>query len=189
MRGRKKSIVSSIVSVVGVLLLLALIIGLIYKYTDIGDKIKDLFDPTFRIEYDGTNYTDRNRIALPTSGEACFKVKGVDGCRITVLPNVTDETDFTYEVGEKVYKFSQTDLSRLFVGENSVRDGGFYIKCFADYSLESVLSQLYDGAEVKVNGDMDYPYLLTFKTDGAEVSFEISAFGTRLTLSDSNVIF
>lgn len=189
MSGKRESIFISAVTVIIYMLVIVLAVGLIFKRTSVGDKIEDLIDPTFRVEYDGTDYSSENNvITLPKDGQAQFKVKGAESYKVTLTPNVTSETDFTYEVGNTVYNFSQADLSKVFIGSDSVKNGSFYLDCTADYSLESVLSKIHDGAEIKLNGNTAFPYLLTFGNGTETVSFLFGS-NVRLELSESIIVF
>ena len=189
MSGKKKSKFMSVISVIVFFLVIVLAVGLIVKYTKAGDKVKDLFNPAFRVEYDGKDYNGENNIiVLPTSGQAKFTVKGAESYKVSIIPNVTPETDFTYEIGNTVYNYSQADLSRLFMGSDSIKNGSFYLNCLADYSLESVLSKIHDGATIQLNGSVTYPYLLTFTADNKTVTFLIST-APIINLSESNLFF
>ena len=171
MSGKKKVILIS----AAVLLVIVLAVWLVFKYTKAVDKIKDLFNPAFRVEYDGNDYDgDDNIIVLPAKGQVQFKVKGAESYKVTITPNVTPETDFTYEVGDTVYKYSQAVLSKDLTCDN--------------YSLESVLSQLHGGEKVILNGSVKYPYLLTFTADNKTVAFVLSPVPI-VRLSESNIFF
>ena len=191
MARQKKSKTANIITLLLLLLLLAGSIGAICHFSGIGkDDITDIVNPVFRVEYDGNIYNANTEsvITLPTKGQAQFKVKGVDSYKVTVTPNVTPETDFVFEVGNAAaYRFSQTRLSPLFISEDSIRNGSFYLNCLSDYSLESVLSKLYDSAEIKVLGSIECPYLLTFTAKNITIKFVI--FVPKITLSESNIIF
>ncbi len=186
MSGKKKSTFKSVLTVIITLLLIILAVGFIFKYTKAGDKIKDLFNPAFRIECNGKDYDGENNvIALSPKGQAQFKVKGVESYKIMLTPNVTSETDFEYEVNGGLYRYSQADLSKVFT--SGVKDGYFYINCIADYSLENVLSTIH-GGEVVLNVKIECPYLLTFTSDNKTVKFAICAV-LSLDLSDNNIVF
>ncbi len=184
MSGKKKTILTAVI-----LLVIVLAVVLAFKYTTAGDKIKDLFNPAFRVEYDGKDYDgENNLIVLPTKGQARFKVKGAESYKVTITPNVTPETDFTYEIGNTVYSYSQAALSKVFISNDSIKNGSFYLNCLADYSLESVLSKLHDGEKVVLNGSIKNPYLLTFTSDNKTVSFVISSVPI-IRLSENNLFF
>ena len=184
MSGKKKVILIS----AAVLLVIVLAVWLVFKYTKAVDKIKDLFNPAFRVEYDGNDYDgDDNIIVLPAKGQAQFKVKGAESYKVTITPNVTPETDFTYEVGDTLYKYSQAALSKVFINNDNVKNGSFYLTC-DNYSLESVLSQLHGGGKVVLNGSVKYPYLLTFTADNKTVAFVLSPVPI-VRLSESNIFF
>ncbi|MDE6492130.1 MAG: hypothetical protein K2L37_03160 [Lactobacillus sp.] len=189
MGGKKKTGFKSVISVIVFLLVIVLAVGLIVKYIKAGDKVKDLFNPAFRVEYDGKEYKgDNNVIMLPLTGQAQFKVKGAESYKVTLIPNVTSETDFTYEIGDTVYRYSQADLSKVFINGDSIKNGSFYLNCVDDYSLESVLLKVHGGTKIVLNGGAQYPYLLTFTADGATIKF---LFGVDfdIDLSESNIIF
>lgn len=189
MYGKKKSALSSLFTFIITLLVIILAVGVVFKYTKAGDKIKEWLNPAFCVEYDGEKYDGNNNIiALPTSGQARFKVKGAESYKVILQPNVTPETDFTYEIGNTVYRYSQADLSKLFIGGDNVKAGDFYLNCLDNYSLESVLSKIHNGAEIKLNGTVKNPYLLTFSADGKTITFEISPL-PFLRLSEYNHIF
>ena len=59
MSGKKKSKFMSVISVIVFFLVIVLAVGLIVKYTKAGDKVKDLFNPAFRVEYDGKDYDNK----------------------------------------------------------------------------------------------------------------------------------
>lgn len=188
MSGKKKAILMFAVSIVA-LVVIVLAVFNVFKYTKAGDKIKDLINPAFRVEYGGNDYNgDDNLIALPTEGQAKFTVKGAESYKVTITPNVTPETDFTYEIGNTVYSFSQAALSKVFINNDSVKNGNFYLNCVDNYSLESVLSKLHGGGKVVLNGGLQYPYLLTFSTGSKEIKF---LFGIEIdiALSESKIIF
>lgn len=183
MSGKKKTILTAVI-----LLVIILAVVIVFRYTKAGDKIKDIFNPAFRVEYDGDDYDgDENLIVLPTKGQAKFKVKGAESYKVTITPNVTPETDFTYEIGNTVYSYSQAALSKVFISVDSVKNGYFYLDC-DDYSIESVLSKLHGGEKVVLNGNVKYPYLLTFIADNKTVTFTLSTVPI-IRISESGIFF
>lgn len=189
MYGKEKSMIRSLITLIISLLVIALAVGLILKYTTVGDKVNDLINPTFRVEYDGKEYSDgTNEIFLPSTGQATFKVRGVDNYKVRVTPNTTQETDFTYEIGNEVYTFSRTDLTSYFVTNESLKDGYFTIDCTQELSLDSVLSKIHGNAEVKFTCDIVHPYLLTFTSGESSVSFTFGGVPS-ISLPKDNVVF
>lgn len=189
MSGKKKSGLSSVITVIIFLLVVVLAVGLIFKHTKAGDKIKDLVNPAFRVEYGGVDYSGgNNAVALPKDGQAQFKIKGVKIYKVRVTPNVTPETDFSYDIGNEVYTFGQTDLTNFFITDDSIKNGYFIIDCSQDLTLESVLSKIHGGAEIKLNGSVDFPYLLTFSGGTKTISF-IFGGEVKINLSESNIVF
>lgn len=189
MSGKKKSKIVSFISIIIFLLVIVFAVGLIFRYTKAGDKIKDLVNPAFRVEYGGIDYKDgNNEIVLPKDGQVKFNVKGVESYKVRVTPNVTSETDFSYEIGNEVYIFGEADLNKFFVTDNSIKNGYFVIDCTQDLSIESVLSEIHGGAEIKLNGKVDVPYLLTFASGENIVSFMFGG-DIKVSLSENNIKF
>ena len=187
MSGKKKQVLSSVITVIVSLLVIVLAVGLIFKYTKAGEKIEDLINPAFRVEYNNYKYSDGlNAVDLPDEGYARFKVRGTEFYSIRVTSYVTPETDFTYEIGNTVYSYSQVDLSKVF--EIGTKNGSFYINCLNDYSLESVLSKLHGGAKIKLNGNIEIPYKLTFTADNTAISFIFNG-KLRVDLSEIEIVF
>ena len=58
MSGKKKQVLSSVITVIVSLLVIVLAVGLIFKYTKAGEKIEDLINPAFRVEYNNYKYSD-----------------------------------------------------------------------------------------------------------------------------------
>lgn len=190
MNGRKQSKSKSALSFVLIFLVIVLAVGLVFRFTNAGDKIKDLTNLAFRVEYNGENYTGQdNMILLPTQGQVQFKVKGAESYKVKITPNVTEETNFTYNVGDDVYSFSQADISKVFLTGNYIQNGNLILTCSESYALESVLSKLHGGAEITLNGSLEYPYLLTFTDgDGKTITFALGQFLT-VTLSPDHIVF
>lgn len=189
MSGKKKSSFISAVALLVSLLMIALAVGLVFNYTKASEKIEDLLKPAFCVKYDGKDYNgEDNAITLPSNGKARFKVTGADRYTVTLTSNVTYETDFLYEVGDTVSYFSKADLSKAFIGNDSTKNGDFYLNCLEDYSLESVLSKVHDGAEIKLNGGVSSPYLLIF-SDGIETVSFTFGYNVKIVLSENVIIF
>lgn len=141
---------SKFVSVIIWLLLLLLVvagIGAVLHFTGIGkDDKADIDESTFRIEYGGEVYKadTENIIALPEKGKVRFEVKGTSSYSVNIVPNVTPETDFSYTVNGVTYKYGEkTDLSHAF--DLKRYDGAFTIDSDDDYTLDSILSKLWQG--------------------------------------------
>lgn len=189
MSGKKSALYTALTVIVS-LLVVALAAGLIVKYTRVGDTVKDIFDTTYRIEYDGETYTTANNVvAFPREGRAEFKVKGATSYSVTLSPNVTAETDITYEIDNTVYNYSQTDISKVLVGTDSIQNGKFCLVALTDYSLSNVLSKAHNGAAVALNGELSQPYKLSFTADGMTISFLLEDTIRGITLSQTAIYF
>ena len=169
---KRKSKLSSLIIAVVALLVLAFVVGVIVKFTRIGDDLTDLFDTSFRVEYNGVNYKgENNEIYLKNNEQARFEVKSVNGYSVVVKPNVTSQTDFTYTVDGVSYKYSETNLTKAFCTQDNFQSGYFKLNAFENYSLESVLSKLYEGKTVVVYGGVSDPYLLSVISGDITISF------------------
>lgn len=187
---RRKSRLSRFIITVIVLLVLALAIGAICKFTQIDDKIVDLFDTTFRVEYNGVNYTGTdNKIVLPKDKQARFVVKSVDGYKVAITPNVTADTDFVYTVDGVEHKYSETNFKTVFLSQDNMQSGYFTLNALDDYSLESVLSKVYEGQTVVLYNRLANPYLLTITANGKTIQFIIGSAVTGVTLDCEHIIF
>ena len=173
-----------------VLLVLALIVGFVFKFTRIGKDITDLLDTSFRVECNGKTYKgDNNSIYLTKGEQARFVVKSANGYKVTIKPNVTKETDFIYYVDGVEYKFSETNLTEVFLSENNMQIGYFVLNIMQDYSLESVLSKLYEGKTVLVDVDIVNPYLLTITSGDTSITFEIFIVDIGISLDCGHIVF
>lgn len=192
MSKRKFGLFRSFSSIVAILLLV-LAFGAILKFTQIGDKITDLFDPSFRVEYNGVDYKgDANKISLPKGKQAHFKVKGVNGYTVTIAPNVTADTDFTYTVDGVPHKFSEANLYKAFISRENVQNGLFTLNALDDYSLKSVLSKVYDGQTVLVhNNTIRYGYLLTIISGEQSIQFLVESVLeiSEISLDHTQIVF
>ena len=194
---KRKSILSRVITAVIVLLVLALVIGVICKFTRIDDDVIDLFDTTYRVEYNGVSYTGNdNKIALPKGEQARFIVKSVDGYKVTIKPNVTANTDFTYTVDGVTYKYSETNLAKAFLSQDNMQSGYFTLNALDDYSLESTLSKIYEGQTVLVDNTIKYGYLLEITSNEKTIQFQIESPYTvkpiepnKITLDCTQIVF
>lgn len=187
---KRKSGLSRFILAVVVILLLALAFGVLWKFTRIGDDITDLFDTTFRVEYNGVNYKgDNNKISLPKGEQARFDVKSVNGYKVVITPNVTADTDFIYTVDGVDYKFSETNFNAVFLSQDNMQSGYFTLNALDDYSIESVLSKVYEGQTVLVDNYLANPYLLTITSNDKTIQFVIGSAVTDVTLDCEHIVF
>ena len=190
MRGKTKNKIARVFTFVLVILVLVLAIGAIVKFTTLNDELTDLFDPTFRVKYCGDTYTGTdNKISLPKGEQARFDVKSVNGYSVSVLPNVTPSTDFTYTVDGVSYKFSETNLTKAFLSQSNVQSGFFKLNAMDDYSIESVLSKLYEGKTVVVLNGVANPYVLSVTSGDSTINFVICLTASRITLDTEHILF
>lgn len=193
MARQKKSKIASVITWLVLLLLLIGAIGAIVRLSGIGkDDITDMIKPTFRVEYDEKSYTvdNQNSVVLLKGNEAEFAVKNGNKFSVRVLPNVTEETDFTYTVNGKTYLYSgEKDLTEAFgikIFENT-----FVIDMSRDYSLENVLSKVWGGETVTVGEHGSFPYykLVVTSSDGKTVEMVLQFDVSKVVLTPDIIVF
>lgn len=190
-RQKKSKLLTEIMC--GVLLLLLIgSIEAILHFTDIGkDDIVDIVNPTFRVVSSESVFKPdgENIFVLPESGQVRFEVKGTNSYTVAVLPNVTDETDFTYSVNDKTYQFGdEADLSYGF--DLKCYDSAFTINAESDYTLVSVLSKLWGIENITVSKNDNSPVykLVVTSSKGEVVDILLTTCILGITLPE-NIIF
>lgn len=137
---------------------------------------------TFTATYNGKVITSGRSFILPYSGEAQLEFSGYDGeLIIEVLPNVDSKTDFEYTVDGKTYRFSETELTSVFITEK-IADGKFKISCEPQkFALANVLLTAQSGVVLtSAIPRMDYPFkLVAATTAGERLEFSFAQFGIR----------
>ena len=187
---KRKSKLMGFFRVVIVLLVLALVVVVIVKFTRIDEKLTDLLDTSFRVEYCGVKYTGvDNKIYLPKGEQARFDVKSINGYEVIILPNVTSKTDFTYTVDGVEHKYSETNLTKAFLSQDNIKSDHFKLNAMFDYSLESVLSRLYKGQTVVVDNDTVTPYLLSITSGKDTIKFVICLGATDISIDIVHIEF
>lgn len=198
MTGTGKTIVRAVTGVV-VLALIAIAIGLIYKYTaGFNEDFK-----TFYIEHNGEKiFTERTKAELAQDTTERFDVRYTfDGSdvkakdySVKIVPNVTKDFDYTVN-GEK-YLFSKVgDLTSAF--EIDKQPTYFEITLPKDITLGNVLSK-YHGNEATLpdtaETDNEYPYTLIISSYNGKVNYYVrfkTVFGgaTGVRLDPDSIVF
>lgn len=169
---------NKIFGVIAWALLLLLLIGVFsailhFAFGD-SEDLPDFFDTSYRVEYNGVNYTGTdNKISLPKGKRAKFVVKGARGYTVSIAPNVTEQTNFIYTVDGVDYKYDETNLTKAFLSQENAHGNYFELHAFDSYSLENVLSKLYEGKTVVVYDSIAEPYLLSITSGSITISFSI----------------
>jgi hypothetical protein len=160
---------SKVLSYVVVILLLAAICGCLAYFTN--GFTSDF--KTFYVESNGNTYlSNTSGYILSAEKENRFDVKytfsalskEVNGYSVKIVPNVTNETDFDFKVGDDVYSFgAEPDLTKGF--DIVYYDDYFIID--GNYSMQSVLNKLYPESVVtfeenEVKWDEDLYTLLVY---------------------------
>ena len=188
MRGKKNKFLS-VVAVVAVVIVIFLAIGGLARCNSVKDKVNEIISPSFSVEFDGKKYKgDENYICLPNKGKAIFNVRNGGDYRVEVLPNVTDETDFNYTVGDKVYPYSGENLTTAFIDNKQIFSDKFFIDCSQNMSLRSVLSRIWGGAEITVTAPIGVCFykLVVTSSNGETVTLLFRAVPT-VVLSETSI--
>lgn len=146
----KTSRISKIITCIFLLLIMVALIGFIIRFTNGGTT--DL--KTFYVQVDQKIYTDDSEIDL-LSGITRFETKYVfasnktenhKGYKISIVPNVTDKTNFDFIVNGQVYAFgAERDLTEAFKIEYDAT--GFTLG--GNVTIQEILQKIYDGKTVE----------------------------------------
>lgn len=189
---KSKNVAYNVLLYVIFLSVIAMIIGLVIKYTNVKDKVHEIINPTFCIEYNGVTYTgDNNKLTLPLSGQAKFTVKNGGLYTVEVSPN-KNEPDFNYTVNGNTYSFHGENLSNTVVKKSNIFSDNFIIDCSERFYVIDVLKTIWGDEEIEAHCTMQYPYLLTVTSaDGKTVSFEIvqTLSASEIVTDPDNIIF
>lgn len=162
MREKNTNLVNLIVGLLSILFLVAFV-GFIFKFTNgFNEDLK-----TFYIEHNGKQIvaTD-SQMMFDTEIEYRFDCKYISNLdnntfNLKVVPNVTEETDFSYTVDGKSHKWSEVeDLTSCF---NLNKQANYFIVSFPAYfSMQGVLNSLYPESQVVISDTLSlYQYYYT----------------------------
>ena len=192
-------IVAKVIGVILVLLLLAGLVAIIYKFTNgFNEDFK-----TFYVEYGGEQIlTTESEIHLVSGNTHRFEVKYTfdtenaepKGYNVKVVPNAQRDFDFTVD-GERYLYSKQGDMTAAFGLKKS--DTYFELSLPEDFSLEYALQSCYPGKEVIVPEEATdanaYPYMLVISSYNDSVVYHIAlSVGAEVTgviLDPSQIIF
>lgn len=159
---KKNSIGSVFIAILSILLVVA-VVAFIFKFTNgLNEDLK-----TFYIEHNGKQIvaTD-SQMTFDTESEHRFDCKYISNpdnntFNLKVVPNVTEETDFSFTVDGKSHKWSEVeDLTSCF---NLDKQANYFIVSFpADFSMQGVLNSLYPESQVVISETLSlYQYYYT----------------------------
>ena len=190
---------AKVIGIVLVLLLLAGIVAVIYRFTNgFNEDFK-----TFYVEHDGEQILSADSKMSFKAGETYrFDVKytfdtdksETKDYSVTIVPNA--EQDFEYTVDGETYLYSKAgDLSSAFALNK--QDSYFAITLREDMTLQSVLETVHPGQQVKVPGtaadENPFPYALIVGSYNGNVSyriaFDLGADVTGITLDPPSIVF
>ena len=195
----KGKIVAKIIGIILVLLLLAGLVAIIYRFTNgFNEDFK-----TFYVEYDGEQIlTTESEMHLVSGNTHRFDVKYTfdtenaepKGYNVKVVPNAQRDFDFTVD-GERYLYSKQGDMTAAFGLKKS--DTYFELVIPEDFSLEYALQSCYPGKEVVVPEEAEeanaYPYMLVVSSYNDSVVYHIAlSVGAEVTgveLDPSQIIF
>ena len=190
---------AKVIGVILVLLLLAGIVAVIYRFTNgFNEDFK-----TFYVEYDGKQIlTSDSELILEPGETNRFDVKytfdtgqsEVKDYSVEIVPNV--EKDCEYTVNGEPYLFSRAgDLSAAF--ELNKQDSYFEFTLQEDMTLQSVLASVHSGQQVEVPENASdgnpFPYALIVSSYNGNVSYHIAfnlgAEVTGITIDPPSIVF
>lgn len=160
---KKNSNASSVLVAIFSILFVVVVVTFVFKFTNgLNEDLK-----TFYIEHNGKQIvaTD-SQMTFDTESEHRFDCKYISNpdnntFNLKVVPNVTEETDFSYTVDGKSYKWSEVeDLTSCF---NLDKQSNYFIVSFpADFSMQGILSSLYPESEIVISDTLSlYQYYYT----------------------------
>ena len=190
---------AKVIGVILVLLLLASIIAVIYRFTNgFNEDFK-----TFYVEHNGEQIlTTNSELVLEPGKTNRFDVKYIfdtgqsetKDYSVEIVPNA--EQDFEYTVDGEPYLFSRADdLSAAF--SLNKQESYFELTLQEDMTLQSVLETIHPGQQVEVpesaSDGNPFPYALIVSSYNGNVSYHIAfnlgAEVTGITLDPSQIIF
>lgn len=190
---------AKIIDIILVLLLLAGLVAIIYRFTNgFNEDFK-----TFYVEYGGEQIlTTESEMHLTSGNTHRFNVKYTfdtentepKGYNVKVVPNAQRDFDFTVD-GERYLYSKQGDMTAAFGLKKS--DTYFELVIPEDFSLECALQSCYPGKEVVVPDEAAaanaYPYMLVISSYNDSVVYHIAlsvgAEVTGVTLDPDHIIF
>lgn len=190
---------AKIIGIILVLLLLAGLVAIIYKFTNgFNEDFK-----TFYVEYDGEQIlTTESEMHLSSGNTHRFEVKYTfdtenaepKDYNVEIVPNAQRDFDFTVD-GERYLYSKQGDMTAAFGLKKS--DTYFELVIPEDFSLEYALQSCYPGKEVVVPeeaaGANACPYMLVISSYNDSVVYHIAlsvgAEVTGVTLDPTQIIF
>lgn len=190
---------AKIIGIILVLLLLAGLVAIIYRFTNgFNEDFK-----TFYVEYGGEQIlTTESEMHLVSGNTHRFDVKYTfdtenaepKGYNVKVVPNAQRDFDFMVD-GERYLYSKQGDMTVAFGLKKS--DTYFELVIPEDFSLEYALQSCYPGKEVVVPEEATdanaYPYMLVISSYNDSVVYHIAlsvgAEVTGVTLDPDHIIF
>ena len=193
----KGQLAAKIIGIILVLLLVAGLVAVIYKFTNgFNEDFK-----TFYVEHEGKQILSENSEMTFTEGKTHrFDVKytfdtGQTEARdysVEIVPNA--EQDFEYTVDGETYLYSKAgDLSSAFSLKK--QKSYFEITLREDMTVQSVLETVHPGQQVKVpeNAADVFPYVLCISSYNGNVSyriaFDLGADVTGITIDPPGIVF
>lgn len=160
---KKNSNASSVLVAIFSILFVVGVVAFVFKFTNgLNEDLK-----TFYIEHNGKQIvaTD-SQMTFDTESEHRFDCKYISNpdnntFNLKVVPNVTEETDFSYTVDGKSHKWSEVeDLTSCF---NLDKQANYFIVSFpVDFSMQGVLNSLYPESQVVISDTLSlYQYYYT----------------------------
>lgn len=195
----KGQLAAKVIGIILVLLLVAGLVAVIYKFTNgFNEDFK-----TFYVEHEGKQILAQNsELALEPGKTYRFDVKYTFDTQqsetrdysVEIVPNA--EQDFEYLVDGEIYLYSQAgDLSSAFSLRKQATH--FEITLREDMTIQCVLETVHPGQQVKVPENASdgnpFPYALIVSSYNGNVSyriaFDIGTDVTGITLDPPSIVF
>lgn len=195
----KGQVAAKVIGIILVLLLVAGLVAVIYKFTNgFNEDFK-----TFYVEHEGKLILAQNsELALEPGKTYRFNVKYTFDTQqsetkdytVEIVPNA--EQDFEYTVDGETYLYSKAgDLSAAFALNK--QDSYFAITLREDMTLQSVLEAIHPGQQVEVPENASdgnpFPYALIVSSYNGNVNYHIAfnlgADVTGITLDPPSIVF
>lgn len=182
MKNSKSKIADGIVSILAVLLICALI-GSVYFFTNgFNEDLK-----TFYIEHNGKKIvTEETKLYFDLNSKQRFDVKYLSGTvdsdkyySVSIVPNTQRECKFSFAVNGSPKNYDENneaikDLTDYFDIEEKLNY--FVLSIDKDFSMNTLLSKLYDNQEVIINDSLpiyEYYFIMKITSYNEKITYNI----------------
>lgn len=134
----------------------------------------------FRVELAGNVFTGASNRVVISPEMVRFEVKGTEKFDLEIIANTYGDSDFNIAVddGAKRFDYKYSEELRLATHIPVIKeDDAFTIDCRTGLRLYDVLKKCNGGAEITLDGTVEFPYLLIITAkNGAYCAIEFSVY-------------